>query len=332
MTALWTDIDPVDAEARMRGLNRRLAELDRVLHNNQLIYSQNPTSFAAELGVSSLENLQRNLLAERADLLRHRALERLQVSLRGHSYADHSASVGQLGVFLIRLQKLYSSIAQSITTGPRRRGAISNEIMSATAMRFASVFPSSFGMEILIRPRFDFFGESTAAATLQTLFAVLNASKREAEISRLSGELGQRALGHFRHILDNLLRADAGFALSWTDTAGTVYSWEADREQIPTIQNNVSRFRASHSVEITIPAVLLGASLLRERFELTTKDREVIEGKIAREVKSSLREVFGRQFNATLEKVDIIEAVTGDTRTVYTLVGIAPIAISTSSQ
>jgi hypothetical protein len=323
---LWEDIDPAEAESRMRGLVRRLSELDAALTAAQHMRAQNPDSFSAELSLASLTHLQQRLEAERIELVRHRARESLTVSLSGRSYADHSAGVGELGVFLIRLQKLYSSIAQAITTGPRRRGPISHEIRDATAMRFADVFASSFGMEIFIRPRFDVFGESTAASTLQTLFTLLNATKQEKEISRLSAELGQRAVGHLRHVLDDLSRHHAGFSLKWTDMSGTNFAWDADNEQISSLQRNVSRFKTKLSVEITIPAVLLGASLLRDRFELYDSRREIIEGKLARDVKPKLREYFGRQCMATLEKVEIDETVTGDTRTFYTLVGIAPIS------
>jgi hypothetical protein len=315
----------------MRGLLRRLAELDEAMRAGQHIRALQPDSFAAELSLASLTQLQKRLEQERLELVKYRKRERLQISLLGHSYADHSAGVAELGFFLIRLQKLYSAIAQSITTGPRRRGPISNEIVNATAMRFADVFPSSFGMEIFVRPRFDMLGESTAASSLQTLFTLLNATRQEGEISRLSGELGQRALNHLRHVLDDLSRSHAGFSLSWTDVAGTNYSWVGDNDQIPKLKSNVARFRTRHSVEITIPAVLLGASLLRDRFELMTAKREVIEGKLAREVKPRLREYFGRQCLASLEKVEIDEAVTGDTRTFYTLVGIAPLATNVPS-
>jgi hypothetical protein len=203
--------------------------------------------------------------------------------------------------------------------------------MSATAMRFANVFPSSFGMEIFIRPKYDIFGDSTAASTLQTLFTLLNATRREVEISRLSAELGQRAVGHLRHVLDDLYRSNAGFALSWTDMSGTEYEWSADSEQISALKNNIARFKTRQSVEITIPAVLLGASLLRDRFELITSDRSIIEGKLTREVKPKLREYFGRQCSASLEKVEIVETVSDETRTFYTLVGIAPLTGSVSN-
>ncbi|WP_271596239.1 hypothetical protein [Bradyrhizobium sp. CCBAU 25360] len=309
----------------MRGLVRRLAELDDALAAGQYIAAQNPDSFAAKLSLNSLTHLQRRLEAERVELVQHRIRERIEISLSGHAYNDHTAGVGELGVFLIRIQKLYSAIAQAITTGPRRRGPISQYILDATAMRFADVFPSSFGMEIYIRPQFDEFGESTASSTLQTLFTLLNAAKQEKEISRLSGELGQRAVGHLRHILDDLSRHNAGFGLKWTDTSGTQFAWDADKEQIPNLQKNVARFRTKQSVEITIKAFLVGASLLRDRFELYDMNREVIEGKLAREVKMKLRDFFGRQCMATLEKVEIDEAISGDTRTFYTLVGIAPL-------
>jgi hypothetical protein len=128
--------------------------------------------------------------------------ERLEITLTGHAHDDHTAGVGELGAFLYRIQKLFSAIAQAITTGPRRRGPLSQHIVDATAMRFVDVFPSSFGTEIYIRPQFDVFGESTASSTLQTLFTLLAAAKQEKEVSRLSGELGQRAVGHLRHILD----------------------------------------------------------------------------------------------------------------------------------
>ena len=321
---LWQDIDPIDAEARMRALVRRLSELDGALNAAQHIRAKYPDSFSAELSVDSLTQLQVRLDQERIELVRHRTRERLEVALSGNSYDDHSAGVGELGVFLIRIQKLYSAVAQAITTGPRRRGPISHEIRDATAMRFADVFPSSFGMEIFIRPRFDVFGESTASSTLQTLFTLLNATKQETEISRLSAELGQRAVGHLRHILDDLSRHHAGFSLKWTDMSGIDFAWEADRDQIPTLQQNVARYRTKHTVEITIKAFLVGASLLRDRFELYDEERQVIEGKLARDVKMKLREFFGRQCMATLDKVEIDEAVSGETRTFYTLVGIAP--------
>jgi hypothetical protein len=320
---LWEGIDPNAAEARMKGVTRRLSELDEAMKAGQHLVALNPDSFAAKLSLQSLTTIQDKLERERIELVSHRQRERLNIALNGEEYTDHTASIGVLGVFLIRLQKLYSSIAQALTTGPTLRGPVSQEITTATTLKFADVFPSSFGMEIYIKPRFDIFGESPAVASLVTLFNLLNATRTEAEISRLSAELGQRAVGHLRHVLSNMNRSHSGFELSWTDLSGTRFAWSASQDEVPNLQRNVSRFKTSHSIERKIIGVLLGASLLRDRFELLTREHEVIEGKIARAAKPKIREFFGRSCEMTVEQVEISEIVSNESRTYYTLTDIA---------
>lgn len=321
---LWQNIDPVEAEARLRGLNRRLAELDEAMKGGQRMLADNPKSFSAQLSMDSLSQLQERLQAERVHLVKHRTRERLAISLNGAGFADHTASIGQLGFFLVRVQSLYQSIAQAITTGPRLRGPISHDIMRSTNLRFANVFPSSFGMEIFVNSSFDQFGESTAVSSLQTLFNLLNAARREHEIARLSGELGQRSLNHLKHVLADLSKSGAGFSLDWIDSAGTKYAWTATSEDIPALSRNVNRFQERYIGERTIQGALTGASLLRNRFEFLDMDKHILEGKITRAVKPNLREFFGRWCQVTLDQVDIIESVSGETKTYYTLLKIEP--------
>ena len=316
----------------MRSLTRRLAELDEALNAGQQMLVFNPKSFAAELSLQSLTQFQERLERERIQLVSHRKRERLAIALKGQSFADNTANIGELGVFLVRLQKLYSSIAQAITTGPRLRGPISRDIENATAMRFADVFPSSFGMEIYIKPNFDMFGERLVISSLTTLFNLLSATRAEGEISRLSAELGQRAFSHLRRVLNDLARSHSGFELEWTDVSGTKFVWGATDEDVPRLWKNVSRFRTSSSTERKTAGILLGASLLRDRFEIMTTTQQVIEGKIARTAKLKICEFCGRVCLATVEQVDIIEVVTGETRTYYTLTDIEASTAATAPQ
>lgn len=326
---LWQNIDPADAEARLRGLNRRLAELDEAMEAGQKLLASNPDSFSAQLSLEGLSQLQERLQAERVELVKNRKHERIAIALNGNSFADHTASVGALGFFLVRVQGLYRSIGQAITTGPRLRGPISHEIMRATDLRFANVYPSSFGMEIFIKSSFDEFGESTAVASLQTLFNLLNAARREQEIARLSAELGQRSINHLRHVLADLAKEGAGFSLSWFDSAGTEYAWSAGSDDIADLRQNVSRFQERHFEEAQIQGALIGASLLRNRFEFVRMDKSVIEGKITRAVRPKLREYFGRWCMVKLDQVEIVETFSGDTRTYYTLTDIEPMPAAT---
>lgn len=321
---LWQNIDPIEAEARLRGLNRRLAELEEAMKGGQRMLAANPNSFSAQLSLDSLTQLQERLQVERVALVKHRKCERLAISLNGAGFSDHTASIGQLGVFLVRVQGLYQSIAQAITTGPRLRGPISNDVMAATNLRFANVFPSSFGMEIFVNSSFDQYGESTAVSSLQTLFNLLNAARREQEIARLTGELGQRSLNHLKHVLADLNKAGAGFSVGWIDSAGTEYAWTATTDDIPVLSRNVNRFQERYIGERVVEGALIGASLLRNRFEFLDMDKNVLEGKITRAVKPNIREFFGRWCQVTLDQIDIIESLSGETKTYYTLLNIAP--------
>lgn len=319
---LWQNIDAAEAEGRLRGLNRRLAELDEAMKGAQRMLADYPASFSAQLSLESLSQLQERLQAERVALVKHRKRERIAVALSGAGFADHTASIGQLGFFLVRIQGLYQSIAQAITTGPRQRGPISHEILRSTDLRFANVFPSSFGMEIFINSSFDEFGESTSVLSLQTLFNLLNATRREPEIARLSAELGQRSLGHLRHVLADLNKAGAGFALTWVDSAGTKYAWRVENIDIPILRQNVNRFQEKYIGERVIDGALTGASILRNRFEFMTMEKNIVEGKITRAVKPKLREFFGRWCQVKLDQVNIIETFSGETKAYYTLLDI----------
>jgi len=319
----WTGIDPVLAEAQMRGLTRRLAEIEEAMEHSQRLQAAAPQSFAARLGWQSLWNMQIALERERLDLVAHRVRERVVVALNGPAFARHTADLGNLGVFLIRLQKLYTSIAQAVTVGPSLRGPIGREITGATTMRFADVFPSSFGMELFVDQKFDIFGESVASSSLQTLFNLLSSTTRETEISRLSAELGPRAINHLRHVLDDLARADAGLSIKWSDSTGTEYQWVADDNEVKDLKQNASRFRTIRSEPVFLKGFLTGASLLRDRFEFLMEDRSLIEGKVAKAAKTAIREFFGHRCIGSFDRVVVLEAVTGEERTYFTMTGIS---------
>lgn len=319
----WRGIDPAVAEAEMRGLTRRLAEVEDAIEHAQKLKASSPGSFSAQLGFNSLISMRSALENERVILLGHRHRENLTVALKGPKFADHSADLANLGVFLVRLQKLYTSIAQAVTVGPSLRGPVGKGIVGASTLRFADVFPSSFGMQLFIEQSFDMFGDSVASTSLQTLFNLLSSSTREFEISRLSAELGPRTVSHLRRVLDDLARADAGLSVEWIDPAGTSYSWQATGEDVKSFRQNTSRYRTENSEVVSIEGFLTGASLLKDRFEFVSTEGVVIEGKMTKFAKLHIREFFARGCVATFDRVIVLETVTGEHRVFYTMTGIS---------
>lgn len=306
----------------MRSISRRLAELDEAIVASRQMLASNAGSFSAKIGLKSLEDIRHRIESERSVLVAHRLQERVNLSLDGAAFSEHSADVGILGLVLVRIQKLYTSVAQSITVGPRLRGPISRDISIATNLKLANVFPSSFGVNLFVDQNFDIFGDSTATSALEALFSLLHSSRDDQAILRSSGEVGQRAVNHFRRMLNDLAISGSSISVSWSDLSGTEYLWSADSSEIFHIRDHLRALKMSSAKEVVLDGVIVGASLVRDRFEFMSDQFGLIEGKIARSAKPDIRRFFGSRCSVTADRVDMSDVSRSVVRTYYTMTGV----------
>ncbi|NBB41602.1 hypothetical protein [Sphingobium yanoikuyae] len=296
-----------------------MSELDIALSDQQSLVREFPHSFAVKLSGESLRSMELALRRELAEVLRHRQAEHVSIALDGPSFANHSAKLSDLGVIFTRVQKLFSSVAQAITTGPTNRGPIPAEIMSNTALRLQTTFASSFGMDIAVPSAYDLLGESLPSETFTQLFQLLNSASDEARLMRLSGEVGRRSLVHLRHLATHLRATDATLKMGWKDFAGTRYEWSietAGAEKIIASIDNITETRSDTSQR---EGWLVGASLLRNRFEILLDDGQVIEGKFVAGLSESVADAFGKRVVAVVDETEVLDRATGEARTFYTL-------------
>lgn len=319
MVDVWKGIDPLGAETRLRALSRRLNELDIALQNQQELLQQNPASFAFRLACESLINMQGNLQRERISLVKHRLYEEINISIDGDVFAEHTASIGVLGTLFIRFQKLFNSIGQALTTGPTLRGPISHEIRDLTDLRVAAFYPSSFGMTLITPSKYDLIGESLSASSLAAMFQLFNAADEEKQIMRFSGELGRRAFGHLSHVITILEEQHASIGLKWSDFTGTKYSWSADATKVAQIMARLRDITERRSEDKMVSGRLVGASLLKNRFELLLNDGNVIEGKMIASAAETVKSVFGQICLANITETEIFDQMSGEGRSYYTL-------------
>lgn len=319
MTSVWTNVDPVEAEGRLRSIRRRLAELDEALQGQQMILRDNPDSFAFQLACESLLLNQQRLQAELIQLVCNRSHEQISLALSGQNFVNHSASLGYLGIFLIRLQKLYSSIGQAIRTGPTLRGPIAADIRSATDLRLSNIYPSSFGMKMFVPSEFDLMGNSVASDSLDALFQLLQSSIEEDRFMRLSGELGRRTFGHLRHVASTLQDAQATLTINWIDYTGTRHNWESTPETNRKIIEQLDKIKETRSEEKRLKGRLVGASLLRNRFELLLPERTIIDGKFVSGLGPEITKAFGSVCNVIVDETEIHDRVSGESKTYYSL-------------
>lgn len=319
MLEVWQGIDPAAAEARLRGLRRRLSELDAALADQQTLARANPNSFGIALSGDSLRSMEAALRLELVEVLRHRQAEQISIVLDGPSFAHHSAKLSDLGFIFTRMQKLFSSVAQAITTGPTTRGPIRSDIMAHTSMRLQATYASSFGMSIAVPSSYDLLGESLPSDTLGQLFQLLSAAQTDTRLMRVSGEVGRRSLVHLRHLANHLRTTDATMSVDWKDFAGTKYAWEIDRDSADKIISAIDNITETRSETKSFDGWLVGASLLRNRFEVLLDSDSVVEGKFVSGLAGAVQDTFGKRITAVMDETEVLDRVSGESRTFYTL-------------
>jgi hypothetical protein len=324
VTTAWKNIDSGSAESRLRGLRRRLADLDEALQGQQKILRNNPESFAFKLSCESLLQIQGRLQSELVELVRYRNHETVKFALQGAEFADSSASLRYIGTFILRLQKLYTSLAQAITTGPTQRGPVPQIIQSATNLRLATVFSSSFGMEMFVPSDFDMLGHSVASEALDALFQLLKSTSDEDTLKQRAGEYGSRSTNHLAHLAKALRSADAILKVDWTDYSGTKHEWISNQAATDIVIAYYTYTTASRSELKVLDGRLVGASLLRNRFELLLQDGTSIEGKFIAGLAPAITRAFGTICRATVDETEVRDQATQQSRLYYSLIVLEP--------
>ena len=320
MILSWsTNIDVSETEKRLIGIRRRLSDLDGALAGQQDLLRSNPNSFSYQLSAKSLISLQGKLKSELVALLRERRNEVVKISLDGGKYSRHSASLTDLGHFLVRFQSLYSSVAQAIKSGPTQRGRIPNTLLNATDMRLASVFPSSFGMEVYVPSEYDMHGNSITNDALEVLFQLLGSLKNEDKIMRFSGELGKRSFGHLRRMAQDLNRSGSDINISWSDYTGTINTWGASLNDTEQVISHLDNIVESRSTEVEYEGLLVGASLLKNRFELLLPTTVLIEGKVVSGITKKIQDNFGSRCRVRVAETELFDRGNQDRKVFYTL-------------
>jgi len=316
---VWKGVNPNEAEAQLRGLNRRLDELDAAMDDQQAALKERPESFAFQLAGKSLLVMHNRLRAEKAALLKHRVAERLDLALDGGAFQNHSASLGALGALLIRLQKLYSSIGQALLQGPTLRGPLAGDIISATELRLAATYPSSFGMSLVVSRKQDLLEDALPSASLSTMFSVFSAVGGDDGLMKFSGELGGRSINHLRHIAAVVARSNSSVQMEWSDSSGIKHYWQADPEEMRAAVTRLSSIKETRSTAMVCVGRIVGASLLRNRFELKLEDGQVIEGALTAPAATAITDLFGKICEAGVDETEVADGATGVHKTYYTL-------------
>lgn len=321
MVDIWSIKDTLkveNLEAQIRGLNRRIAELDTALRDTQELLRIAPDNFAIKLSGMGLLKMQSALQGELVVAVRYRENEEIKIVLDGQGINGHSADVLSLSVILNRFQRLYSSIAHAIHNGPTIRGPLANAILRATNLRLQSTYPSSFGMNIYVPSSFDLLGNSISIVTLDSMFDLLGSTNNDEAMMQKASEVGARSMRHLKALAKHLEASGTEFSIGWKDYSGIQHAWKIDTDKAARVVKSIDKIAQTKSELKEISGRLVGASLFRDRFEIMVGDN-LYEGKFVATLNEKVQELFGQDVVAMVEETEITDLVSNETRTYFTL-------------
>jgi hypothetical protein len=251
------------------------------------------------------------------------------------------ARITVLGEILGSLQGSISAIAQALAAEPTRRGVIPAEIQQAVTLRLALALPGSLALRLVpiepeesgrTEPLIPLFEEQTMMADGETPASLLDQSIRRLftimseppempspEWLATVAEVGPRSAGHLRALSKVLADAETSTTLTWHGLSSEAEA-RVEERAARRLHKLLGEVRHDER-ERTVTGTLVGASLLRSRFEIEGED-ELITGHVHPFALRKLESFFGRTCTARLTVRETTTAG-GETQEVYSLVDVS---------
>lgn len=286
-------IDPEQAEQRVRWLRSLIAQSEQAIEAQQRIIAHDGPLEAHRLSLEGLRASQQRLESDLADVMRERDIEVLDFALTGPRYDHHRASTKALSVFLDAMQRLYERVGQAMAmANPGVR--IPPALRAQLQLDVAGFFPSSFGIRFSTQTLVDLTGDSLANAALEATFDLVNTEQPIEQVERL----GQRSMIQYRHLVTTLLAAEAAPKVQWRTPSGEQRSWISNQNALTAISNRLANLKEHQPKILDAQGVLTGASLRRKRFEFSG-DHGIITGNAPPELADKVTLHFGKPCRIT---------------------------------
>jgi hypothetical protein len=305
-------------------LKDRIASTEDVIKTQEALCQKEPESFAYKLSLASLKSRLAILTDEYTQLLHERTDETLDILLEGSRIRKGSAPVMIVADVLGSLQGLIHSVARAIHSGPKNRGRIPVEIAKITDLQLNALYAGSLGMKLSAPISTDIFGESLITKTLEELYKILEAKDNPEEIINSFSKLGNHSYRRYSIFLSHVIRNSIHVRTKWVDLSGQERTWAPTEDELRNIYDALLNIGEGTSETLIAEGVLMGASLLRDRFEFIKSDNgETITGTLADQVREKIQPYFGVNCKALLQSHTFVNRATAESRTSWSLLDLA---------
>ena len=232
------------------------------------------------------------------------------------------------GQLMGNLQRLVDAVGQAKAGEPTSRGGIPDSILNATRLDPISTYAGSFGIRFETNKQDDLFGESLVKESLERLFDLLAVGYQASELTDHLTELKARVAKNYKDLLSTIETSLSTASLSWSQP-GTLdlRHISMNEETARNIIAQIESFADLTKDNLTLEGRFVGANVRTLRFEIETSDTdERLDGSIHEDAISEVEQTrLNSSCRVVLQPTLQVNEVTGEERTIYTLLSIEPI-------
>ena len=253
----------------------------------------------------------------------------LNVRLEGKS-SDPTGRISAkvAGQLMGNLQRLIDAVGQAKAGEPTSRGGIPESVLSATRLDPVGTYAGSLGIRFETNRQDDLLGESLAKDSLQGLFDLFDVGYQAAELTIHLTELKARVANNYKAFLSTIETSLNNASVSWSQPGtSNLRHIRVNDETARNIITQIESVAALTKDYLTIEGRFVGGNVRTLRFEIETLDTdERLDGAIHDDAIAEVeRTTLNSSCRVVLQPTLQVNAVTGEERTMYTLLRIEPV-------
>lgn len=311
--------------ADLRRQRNSLNELQDLIDNQKKFCETEPNSFAYELALQSLQAQKDTVVNRISKLESDYNIVKVDLKINSPQIAEEIVPVNTLANVLLGFQNLINSVAQAIHGGLSvEKGPIANEIVKSCQLNLTNTYAGSFGMQLEGLSQSDMLGKGLLSESLSRLGTIFETGDETEKLLEQFGDLGGRTVHRYKDWLNKLEISNVSLDLKWLDETGLQKAWQQTPTSINKIRKSLDDIKEISVKQVTIEGALMGASLIRDRFEfICDNSEEKINGKVIGEIRPLIQKFFGKKCIAILQKEVLYNNATDTSKATWTLLKLA---------
>jgi hypothetical protein len=290
-------------------------------HENLMIQEPKP---AQELELFSLKAHLQDLHTQLKRANTDRYKEVIEMRLIGEAARYGSLPLDIAGDLTSAFSRALINTSKNLQFGKKEGKEVNRIVKSTIDLRLEAIGTGSTIFYLSGKTSPDMFGHSLIQDCLESMFNLFDSESSDTLADNLT-RVGAKSIKYYSQFFKELSEENLELEMKWSTPEDRVLFWRGDKDKINSFYNTINKIQISEPEEFSFEGKLIGHSI-KGKFEIETVDKKTFIGTFPNELLGTMKSLhIGDICAGSLSKTAIVNPLTGNERTEYSLVKITSI-------